>query len=88
MMIGGQEWLRECALRLISDEASRAATRFPPFNSHHEGYAIIKEELDELWDEIKTKECDPTKIQKEAVQVAAMALRFLTDLCFKEAAPE
>lgn len=27
-----------------------------PFNSNHEGYAILKEEVDELWDEIKNGE--------------------------------
>jgi hypothetical protein len=50
------------------------------FNSAHEGYAVLKEEVDELWDEIKRKERSPAAMRKEAVQVAAMALRFLYDL--------
>ncbi|MCW4027351.1 MAG: hypothetical protein NWE76_07720 [Candidatus Bathyarchaeota archaeon] len=63
-------------------EVRRAEMKFPPFNTPHEGYAIIKEELDELWEEIRkqydvrTKE----KMRKEALQVAAMAVRFMGDL--------
>lgn len=69
------------ALRFIQREYENASKEFPRFNSSHEGYAIIKEELDELWDEIKTKNKDREKIQKEAKQVGAMALRFMVDLC-------
>ena len=52
------------------------------FNSHHEGYAVIKEELDELWEEIRKRDGLRMKplLKKEAVQVGAMALRFLVDL--------
>jgi len=46
----------------------------------HDGYAVILEELDELWTEIKKKHPDVEIIKKEARQVAAMALRFLVDL--------
>ena len=51
------------------------------FHSPHEGYAVIKEELDELWDEIKSGRNDRGILQSEVRQVAAMALRFLVDLC-------
>lgn len=62
-------------------ELESAIDKFPKFNSAHEGYAIIKEELDELWDEIKNKDSNPNEQRKEAVQVAAMAIRFMLDLC-------
>ena len=63
-------------------ELLRATAKFGPFNSPHEGYAVILEELDELWDEIKSKDGFASgRLQKEAVQVAAMALRFLYDCC-------
>ena len=57
-----------------------------PFASPHEGYAVIKEELDELWDEIKKKaiERDTEKMRREALQVAAMGLRFAIDCCGKD----
>ena len=70
----------------ISEEAraelSRACALFSPFNSSHEGYAVILEELDELWDEIKNNKRPGTldRQRKEAVQVAAMALRFIVML--------
>jgi len=63
------------------------------FNSIHEGYAVLLEEVDELWDEVKK---NPTKayhdhfdakgkhkleMRKEAIQVAAMAIRFAAEVC-------
>lgn len=70
------------AILLIAAELNRARDKFPGFHSSHEGYAVIHEELDELWDAIKAN--DHTHASYEAVQVAAMALRFLTDLCVFE----
>lgn len=61
-------------------ELSVACAEFPVFNSAHEGYAVIKEELDELWDEIKDKNSTKTLQYHEAKQVAAMAIRFMLDL--------
>jgi hypothetical protein len=73
------------ALTDVSLEVNSAIYCFPPFKSCHEGYAIIKEELDELWEEIKKREhpIEPVtpELKKEAIQVAAMAVRFLMDLC-------
>ena len=51
------------------------------FNSAHEGFAVLQEEVDELWAEVKKRDKDPSDMYVEAVQVAAMALRFLTDVC-------
>ena len=69
--------------RAIIGEAKRAIELHPPFHSPHEGYAIIKEELDELWDEVKkckSIEDRPENLKMEAVQLGAMVLRFLVDL--------
>lgn len=69
--------------RAILAEAKRAIKLHPPFHSPHEGYAVILEELDELWDEVKkckSIEDRPEKMKKEAVQLGAMVLRFLLDL--------
>ena len=54
----------------------------PLFTSPHHGYAIILEELDELWDEVKKKrsECDMKNMRAEAVQVAAMAMKFIMSM--------
>ena len=49
--------------------------------STHEGYAVIKEELDELWDEIRKKHPSKALMRREAVQVGAMALAFIREVC-------
>lgn len=43
--------------------------------TRHEFYAILKEEVDELWDAIK-KDAPIEEIEKEMIQVSAMPLRF------------
>jgi len=64
-------------------ELESATTKFAAFNSAHEGYAVLLEEVDELWDEVKNnqKTCSIEKMRREAVQIAAMALRFIEDVC-------
>lgn len=73
---------KEDALRAISREHNRAITHFKPFNSAHEGFAVIKEEYDELWDEIKKRHSKRSneRMKEEATQLGAMALRFLIDI--------
>jgi hypothetical protein len=68
------------------EECRKASEGWPPFNSAHEGYAVLKEEVDELWDHVKTnqKRRDLSAMRKEAIQVAAMALRFAYDVCNEE----
>ena len=41
------------ALNLIRAEYNRARAKHAPMNSAHEGYAVLKEEVDELWDDVK-----------------------------------
>ena len=69
------------AVSLIETEFAEATEEFGPFVDNHQGYAIILEELDELWDEIKKKHPSNEALKAEAKQVAAMALRFLVDCC-------
>lgn len=72
----------QIAVKQIEQEALDAITQFPAFNSGHEGWAVIKEELDELWDEVRAyPNADPNKMAKEAIQIGAMAARFVADLC-------
>ena len=67
-------------------ELEHARKKFPPMASAHEGYAVILEELDELWDIIKQKqtERDYIKLRKETVQLGAMVLAFLIEICDAE----
>jgi hypothetical protein len=68
----------------ILDEAIRAFVTNPPMHSLHEGYAILLEEMDELKTEVwKNPRKHPDRnerARKEAIQVAAMALRLLHDV--------
>jgi len=66
----------------ILDELASARTKHPgKFNSSHEGYAVILEELEELWDEVKTQSGgNKANMKTEAIQIAAMAIRFIQDL--------
>jgi hypothetical protein len=59
-------------------ELLNAMNLHPTFYSAHHGYAVLKEEVDEAWDEIKRN--DPKRAREEMIQVAAMAIRFLHDL--------
>jgi hypothetical protein len=64
---------------LIDKEFREATDKFGPFNGPHEGYAVILEELDELWDAIKNNEPGYVHMA-EAKQVAAMAVRYIYDI--------
>lgn len=68
----------EMAIDAISQEFYKARKKFAPMRGPHEGYAVILEELDEAWDEIKANNIP--KARKEMLQVAAMALAFLVEV--------
>lgn len=61
----------------ILAELHFSTQKYGQFNSTHEAYGVIKEEVDEMWDECKKN--DLKFMRAEAVQVAAMALRFILD---------
>lgn len=67
---------------LLTDELVSAVRKHNCFNSAHEGYAVILEEVEEFWEEIKKRReiRDPNRLKGEAIQVAAMALRFIIDV--------
>lgn len=77
-------------------ELERARAKFGRrFNSAHEGYAVLLEEVEELKREVFWGRIDDglnhspadhaehrrQRMRAEAVQVAAMALRFIEDVC-------
>jgi glutamyl-tRNA reductase len=72
-------------LRDVGTELDKALRKHPKFNSAHEGWAVIREELDELWEEVRVRQAKrrPKKMRKEALQVAAMALRFALEITGK-----
>jgi len=74
-------------LAVVEAELLSAMDRFGAFASAHEGYAVILEELDELWAAIKDKE-GVEIVRGEAVQLAAMAIRFLYDIACESSEPK
>lgn len=70
----------------VDQELYAACAKFPPFNSAHEGFAVLMEEVDELWDEVRAKQGarSVADMRAEACQVAAMAMRFMMDVCNEE----
>jgi hypothetical protein len=73
----------------LDDALHKAIAKHKRFNSPHEGYAVILEELDELWDEVRAwqpADSNRAEMRKEAIHVAAMAIRFIKDICEEEIA--
>lgn len=67
------------ALARVREELVRAKTKFPAhFHSPHEGYGILLEEVNEMWDEVKAN--NSLAAGQEAMQVAAMAVQFMIDI--------
>jgi len=71
------------ALKHIEEEYLRASDLYPNLHSNHEAYAVIKEEVDELWDAIKDSKDTKgnNQIRHELIQVGAMVVRYLNNLC-------
>jgi hypothetical protein len=69
-------------LALVEMALWDAKEKHQPMHSLHEGYAVILEEVDELWEQVKKNERtrDPENIALELVQIAAMCCRMYIDL--------
>ncbi|HSK74451.1 MAG TPA: hypothetical protein VK892_22310 [Pyrinomonadaceae bacterium] len=68
-------------VEIVEQELKNAREIYPPFNSLHEAYAVILEEVKEFETEVfrKPHERHPEQIMKELVQVAAMCQRAVED---------
>ena len=73
--VGSRE---ERALTRVGSELLRAQSRFAPFQSAHEGLAVILEEYREFEHEVFHGSGDAA--YDEAVQLAAMAVRYMLDI--------
>lgn len=71
-------------------EAVRSRDDNGPMNSLHEAYAVLLEEVDELWQHVKTnpKRRDPQAIYRELVQIAAVVACTAAELLSDASQPE
>lgn len=67
-------------LDMIRGELIRAIQKHAPMHSPHEGHSVIREELDELWEHVKADTGRSDEAIKEALQIAAMGVRYAVDL--------
>lgn len=77
--------MSEITNQFISDmesELSMADAAHGTYNSYHEAYAVILEELDEFWDIVKMKRQarDHAHAYVELVQIAVTCMRTARDL--------
>lgn len=63
----------------VASELARARAKHRPMHSPHEGYAVLLEELDELWVEVKAQRPSHERLRAELVQIGAMAQRMAED---------
>ena len=71
-------------LSALEVELLVAQREHPPMHSPHEGYAVIREELEELWEHVKADTGASYDARSEAIQLAAMACRYVLDICDAE----
>jgi hypothetical protein len=76
------------AVNDVTRELFQAIREHPFLNSPHEGWAVIREELDELWDHVRANTGRTSEARSEAIQVAAMALRYAVELTESDRKPE
>ncbi len=69
-------------LQDVSSELRSARKAHGRIHSAHEGYAVILEELDEFWEEVRRKRADrsASAMRLELIQIAAMAARTAVDV--------
>ena len=70
------------AYDLVSEELARARANHRVFASTHEAWAVLMEEVDELWDWVRRKSVDRSAAVAwtECVQIAAMAMAFAIEV--------
>lgn len=64
----------------VLNELEKAISKHKKMNSPHEAYAVLLEEMDEFWDEVKKQTHNKSLMYKELLQISAMAQRAIIDL--------
>ncbi len=69
--------LTQMALDQVLKEMQNGEKAWGKLTTMHYGYAVLQEEIDELWTAIKLQ--DKSAMRDEAKQVAAIAIRLMLD---------
>lgn len=69
----------------VKEEFDNAERQHGKMSSFHHGESVIREEYEELWEQVKKRAADRDKdnMRRECIQIAASALHFITDLLDK-----
>lgn len=67
---------------LVNKELTNVRKKHGPQRNCHEGYAILLEEVDELWEEVRKKQKlrDPKRLLAELVQIGSCAQKMAEDV--------
>lgn len=78
------EWTS--TVQLVVNELEQAVSNWPSMNSAHEGLGLLDEEYEELRKiiHLKQKLRDLDQMRREAIQLAAVAIRFAFEVCNEE----
>lgn len=67
-------------MEAVEREVRKSVSKHAPMVSPHEGHSVIREEFEELWEHVRADTGRSALATKEAVQLAAMAVRYVMDL--------
>lgn len=73
----------DIVLSEVYNKIDKVKNKYPEnYNSAHEGYAILKEEVEEFWVEVKKNETirDKIKMREELFDIMTVAARCILEL--------
>lgn len=73
-------WDMQSVQEDVWHELKASMEKHAGMHSPHEGISVIREEFEELWDHVKADTGRTSEARKEALQLAAMAVRYIIDL--------
>lgn len=75
------KWMEiDAVLEEVRVSLQKGMIKHASMHSPHEGHSVIEEEYEELWDHVKADTGRSPEARKEALQLAAMAVRYIVDL--------
>ena len=78
--------MKQSTIKAITAETNKAQSKYGNFNSTHEAYAVLLEEVNEFWDLVQgvisfsDTEWKADRMKSELTQVASIATRIIEQL--------